>query len=190
MAKFSGGRSNFSGRIQYSPHPREALKELRELGVSDSDIKRFRREANRYKNYQADIVNYNVKHGVELHTTIPSYESIINSIKYGYEKPSNAFSNAISQLKESREIFEERGITKDLYDAMRGDIDFVNDILEDDYIDETVLDSMDSRQITKTQDIVNQLRRYTESKAYDGYKVGAAIDSLLDELKRLIDEVQ
>ena len=73
---------------------------------------------------------------------------------------------------------------------MRGDIDFVNDILEDDYIDETVLDSMDSRQITKTQDIVNQLRRYTESKAYDGYKVGAAIDSLLDELKRLIDEVQ
>ena len=67
MPKNKGGRFYAKPRFKYSPHPTEALRELRSLGITESQIRNIRKTIREYREVENDIISYNVSHYITSH---------------------------------------------------------------------------------------------------------------------------
>lgn len=161
MAKKKGGRSNFKGHYSYSPHAREDLKSLRALGVTQNEIVQFRREAKKYLDLQEQMVRYNTAMGVRVHTTVPSYESIIEAYKHGDVN----IKDITIGLRSARKQFERYGTTIDYISAVSEESDFVNDEFGFEVMTPERLSGLDETMLSLLQTTINELHRYIDMQS-------------------------
>lgn len=161
MAKNKGGRSKNDHNINISPHPRQSLKELRELGASEADIRYFREQSKLYNTVLPNIRAFNKSHNVLSTTENISYESAIKLVRGG-----RTLRQVANELKEHRRYYENTGTTKDYNDALFDEIDFVNRECGIEVLNEDIIRSLNEHQRNTLQSYIQMLHRYVDNRDY------------------------
>lgn len=193
MPKNKGGRSKFTGKIQYSPHPAQTLKELRSMGVTENEIRQFRRAVRAYEEVRKDIIMDNIAANVSAHTTAPSYEALKAALEHG-----KTVKEVAQNLREHRSYYLEHGRSLDVNEAIKGEVDFVNKELTFDFMREEDVDLLGADDFRFLQSDIENLHIYVESRdeAIENHLIDQAqkcqvtIEKILNDIVSIIEEAR
>ncbi len=195
MAKNKGGRSNFRPHSSNPPHPsyyaqhRAQIARIREAGATKNELRRFREEANRWRDRNLDefISRTNSVRGVNVSTVTPSYSEIERRVSRG-----ESLTDIINELQTHRRHYEKTHHTYDEFMQYADDINFLKDTFD---IDATVddLQNLSPNDIAELQRQVDNSRRYKNilenaEEVGDMHAVANA-ENKLEELHSIIESI-